>query len=443
MIRTGRELAAAGTGRHATPSRSARRSSAADVSPAPAGPRARRRPVTASLQWLLLLAWSARNTIFVRQRAANTFATVDVAAGVQIGFVAASALALLASGRLGELFANHRSPIQWLLLYYVVCAVSSLWSPLPLYSLYRATEALILVASAGSAMMMARDQRSAERTLLLLALITVLLSMGQNVRLFGITGMGTLHSWHTNTYTAVAAMCLVYGFGEHRSADGERRRLLGITILLSLTVVVVGTSSASNVSVAVGLLIAAIIQRRFGFLVFLSVVLLIAVGLLIAREGSVFGMLSWMFPGKDEVAVESLGGRTRLWELYWESMRHHPILGTGFGVLSFEHGGSVRFNSHNSFIAAVLGVGVAGGALAAAFVWRLCRQALKGVRDARPGAVGGAAALVTALVNSNSMPLFLEIWEESNLVSTALIAYLVYFVWSRGPARARRPYSGG
>jgi O-antigen ligase len=390
------------------------------------------------VHWLLLLAWSVRNTVFVRQRASNTFAAVDAAAGVQIGIVAASALTLLASGRLGELLGNHRSPLQVLLLYYVVCAISAIWSPMPLYSFYRASEAFVLVASAASAMMMARDQRSAERTLLLLALITVLLSMAQNVRLHGFAAMATLHAWHTNTYTAVAALCLVYAFGEHRSVVDERRRWLSVTVVLSLAAVVVGTSSAGNVSAAIGLLVVALVQRRYGFISLLLVALGIATAVLISLEGSVFEMLSWLFPGKDVAAVESLGGRAHLWELYWDGLRHRPMLGHGFGVLGFDNGGSMRLNSHNAFIAAVLSAGMLGGALAVVFFWRLLKRSIDGLGQASPGAIGGAAALVTALVNSNSMPLFLEMWEESNLVSTALIAYLVCFVWNIPAAPARR-----
>jgi O-antigen ligase len=407
-----------------------------------------RRPVgrsnlLASVQWLLLLAWSVRNTLFVRQRASSTFATIDAAAGLQVGVVGVSALVLLASGKLGALFTNSRSPLQLLLLYYALCIFSALWSPMPAYSFYRAFESLILVASAASAMMASRDQESAERTLLALALITVVLSMGQNVRLLGLSAMATLHSWHTNTYTAVAAVSLVYAFGEYRAAVGDRRKRLSRTIVWSLAAVVAGTSSASNVSTVIGLLVAAVIQRRYGLIALLLGVCFIAAVILIANEGSVFGMLSWLFPGKDEAAVESLGGRTRIWELYWASWVSRPLLGHGFGVLSLENGHAIRLYSHNAFVASILGCGVLGGLLAAGFLWRLARQALRGLRSVGPGAVGGAAALVTAVVNSNSMPLFLELWEESNLVSTALIAYLVYFVWAREPVRARRPILAG
>ncbi len=389
-------------------------------------------------QWLLLVAWSVRNTLFMRQRASTTFATVDAAAGVQIGLVGLSGILLVASGKLGELFGNARSPLQWLLYYYLLCAISAVWSPMPAYSFYRGMEALILVAGTATAMMRARDQRCAERTLLLLALLTVLLSIGQNVRLHGLGAMASLHAWHTNTYTAVAALCLAYAFGEYRAAVDDRRQWMRWTMLLGGAAVVVGTSSASNVSALAGLLVAATLQRRFALIAVLVVVSLVAAAVLISNEGGALAALGWLFPGKSEYGIETLGGRTVLWELYWENLRARPILGNGFGVLAFGNGQSVRLSSHNSYIASVLGAGLLGGLLAALFLCRLGWQALQGLKDSRPGAIGGAAALATALVNSNSMPLFLELWEESNLVSTALIAYLVYFVWQRGPARRSR-----
>jgi hypothetical protein len=399
--------------------------------------RAAKSSTLARFQWLLLLAWSMRNTLFVRQRASNTFASIDAAAGVQVAFVGLSALLLLASGKLGEMLGNSRSPLQPLILYYALCMLSALWSPMPAYTFYRALEALILVASATAAMMTARDQESAERTLLILGLVTVLLSMGQNIRLLGLGAMTTLYGWHTNTYTAVAAVCLVYAFGEHHKAVGVRRKRLQWAMVWSLAAVVVGTSSASNVSAVSGLMAAAVLQRRYGLIALLAAVGLVAVLALLYIHGSLFEMVGWLFPGKSDYELQTLSGRTHIWGLYWESWLSRPVLGHGFGVLTLANGYAIRLYSHNGFIATVLGCGIVGGLLAVWFVLRLAAQSLRGLRWASPGAIGGAAALVTALVNTNAMPMFLELWEESNLVSTALVAYLVYFVWNREPRRVR------
>jgi O-antigen ligase len=249
--------------------------------------------------------------------------------------------------------------------------------------------------------------------------------------------MTTLYGWHTNTYTAVSAVCLVYAFGEYNRAVGTRRKRLQWVMLWSLAAVVVGTSSSSNVSAVLGLMAAAVLQRRYGLIALLASICLVAVLALLHIHGSLFEMVSWLFPGKSDYELRTLSGRTQIWGLYWESWLSRPILGHGFGVLTLENGTAMRLNSHNAFIASVLSCGIFGGLLATWFVGRLVLQSLRSLGSARPGAIGGAAALVAALVNSNSMPLFLEMWEESNLVSTALVAYLVYFVWHRGPTRTR------
>lgn len=382
--------------------------------------------------WILLLAWSTRNTLFVRRRAMDNFTSIDAAAGVQIAIVLITAFALLASRRLDKgFFGPTGSVIRLLSLYYGVCALSFAWSAIPVYTLYRAGEALVMFAATFAAISSSRRMEDAERTWFAISLITIFLSMGQNVVLQGISAMTSLTAWHTNTYTAVGAMLAAYCLGEHRAAQGERKRRLRIVGLLGFAAVVVGTSSASNVSLVAGVMAVALLQRRYGILAMVGFSSTVFLTYLLVIEGSLFGVFDWLFPGKTEAAVENLGGRTILWESYWEAILRKPILGHGFAVLSLESGYAIRLYSHNSYLAAILAAGVFGVILVNFVLIRLARLALRALRSRRIGAVGGAAALCVGLVNSIAMPVIFDQWDESVLAYAALIGFLSFFVWHR------------
>lgn len=355
---------------------------------------------------------------------------MDAAAGVQIAIVLITALALLASRRqeIG-LFGPPGGVIRLLSLYYGLCALSFAWSAMPLYTLYRAGEALILFAATFAAMSASRRVEGAERAWFTISLITILLSMGQNVALRGVSAMTSLSAWHTNAYTAVGALLAVYCLGEYRGALGGRKRLLRIVGMLGFLAVVIGTSSASNVSLVVGVVAVALLQRRHVVLALLGFSSMAFLTYLLMMEGSLFGVFEWLFPGKTEAAVQNLGGRTIMWEGYWEAILRKPLLGHGFAVLSLDSGHVIRLYSHNSYLAAILAGGVFGAILVVFVLARLARLALRAVRSFRVGAVGGAAALCTGLVNSMAMPMIFDQWEESALASAALIGLLSFFVW--------------
>ena len=387
----------------------------------------------ATALWVLLLAWVVRNSLFVRQRAGDQFSTVDASAGVQIAIVAVIGLVLLVSGaRLAALLGPRGGAIRPLVLYYLICVLSFAWSALPIYTLYRATETLVLLAAGLAAIMSARDAETGERTFMVISLMVMVLAMGEGVMLHGGPGnMLSIHAWHTNTYTAVGAVLLIYAIGEYGGAAKPRRKLLKTVGALALGAVVLGTSSASNVSVVAGLLAVLVLQKRFGLAGVLAFLAAVGVAVLVMMEGSLMDALGWLFPGKDEQDIARLGGRTDLWSMFWVAIQSDPIVGQGFGVFSLGEDHLGKVNSHNSFVAVMLATGALGVLPVIAFLWRLVTQARRGARSGAIGAVGGAAALATALVNSNAMPMILDQWGKTTLVFVALLGFMVHFVWSR------------
>ena len=393
---------------------------------------------TVILVWVILLAWSTRNTLFVRPRAADSFMAIDTAAGIQIALVMLAGIVIVLSGRAQiGLLGPPGSAIRPLMIYYGLCALSFAWSALPMYTLYRAGEALILLTATFGAVSACRTFQQAERIFLVVSLVTILLSMGQNVVLHGIGDMSSLRAWHTNTYTAVGAVLAVYCFGEYRHANPERRRLLRRAGMLGFGAVILGTSSASNISLVAGLMVVAVIQGRHVLLALLVLAGAVLFGYLVLAEGGIFALFDWLFPGKDEAAVASLGGRTRIWEFYWDAFLRSPLLGSGFAVLELETGKAIRLYSHNSYFAVILGTALLGVFAAGAFLIRLVGHSLRYVRKKRAGAIGGAGALATGFINSNAMPMILDQWEESVLAFATLIAFMVFFVW-RKPSNRRR-----
>ena len=247
------------------------------------------------LSWFLCLALVARLTLFIRQRSINDFAVTDRYAIFQILIVIGSLLVVLFSGRTDQLWrrlAPRASAI--LLFFYLLGAVSSLWSLSPSYSLYRAIEVISQIAVIHLALSYSPNRAIAERRTLTLILASMFFGMVSMAVLYGFR-IGRI-SWHDNQFPVPATLVFTYAFGELVSGRRENRRLLLTCGGLGLFGLILGTSSASFLAALCGMGVALLRLLSRGKYVVLFSLILVSVVLL----GGAASLEKMIFYGKSQ-----------------------------------------------------------------------------------------------------------------------------------------------
>ena len=176
--------------------------------------------------WILfccIFAIILRQTVLIRQHATSVdISAVDTFAGLDICHSLPGCFgAVLQRQTVRTWSALRRTPAMWLCGYYLLCAASFLWSAAPLYSLYRATEYLVLFSATFTVVTQYQDFIEAERAFLRVAAATILMQMFVTLRLAGFTL--SLHAWHTNSYSATSAILFCYCLGEYLAMTKSER----------------------------------------------------------------------------------------------------------------------------------------------------------------------------------------------------------------------------
>jgi len=118
-----------------------------------------------------------------------------------------------------------------------------------------------------------------------------------------------------------------------------------------------------------------------------------------------------------------------MWEYLFKLVVDSPIIGHGFAVLSTGKGVLLSTAPHNSLFSVLLGTGSIGMFAVLLYGMRTLREFFRTVIPRRPGSVGCTAAIAAGLVNSLSMPLIFDEWEESTLVFICITAFSFLFVY--------------
>lgn len=405
--------------------------SLSEITPVLDGARSRLVPL---MLWVLLLAWTARVTIFIRRRPGTEFADVDVLAAVEIFIVFVVLFTVLVSARILPLWSKITgTSVRILFFYYILCAVSALWSPLPEYSLYRAFEFITLLMGVLVALSYAPNFLKAERVILIASSIVILFSLYVVIKIRGFSlFLDTWqHAWHTNSYSASAAIVFCYCFGEYFGSDRNRKKLLILVGLFAFAALVLGTSSASNVAASFGVLLVIFLSRNKIMSIIGGFLLIILLSMTLFGTIKFYEPLIWtvLFPGKTEADVYSLGGRLGMWENFVKLVVDSPIIGHGYAVLSTGRGRVFSSSPHNSLFSVLLGTGAIGMFAVLLYGMRTLRELFLTVIPRRPGSVGCAAAIAAGLVNSLAMPMVFDEWEESTLVFICVTAFSILFVF--------------
>lgn len=389
--------------------------------------------------WVLMLAWVARVTIFIRQRSSADFAAVDAAATIQILITLTVLGLVLIHGRTVVLWQHTaRLSLRMLVYYYLACLVSASWSLLPAYTAYRAVEYLAMVLGVALAVHLASNFAKAERTVVLVALLVTVLTVVGHAKLVGISF--DIGRWHTNSYTASAAMLFVYCLGELFGNAERRRAMLIFCATFSFLALGLGTSTASNIATMAGVAVILFFAKSKKLLIWAVVISIILVPVALVVETDADAISRTLLGGKSTQDVVELDNRAHLWELLFAHYLDSPLIGSGFAVISTGRGGLSSASTHNSVLSVLLGTGLLGAFFLIGYLSRLARESLGPARARQPGSIGVAAALVAGIVNSLAMPMIMDEWEESSLVFVSfasLAVFWVYLPW-RSEARARR-----
>jgi O-antigen ligase len=363
----------------------------------------------------------ARLTLLLRRRSADQFQVVDGAAAFQIAVTGAAIVAAVCISKVDRLKAVlFGTPVAGLICFYAICILSALWSPAPLFTGYRAVEYLAQVAVIVAALLFSGSLAQAERRLFTIGSIVVALDLVSSVRAWG--APFSLESFHSASYGISAGIPACYALGEACNRAGRSRRRLLMIAFGFMALVGLSTSSGSIIALCIAVAVIGLLSRN---LVLVAAVLL--AGILLFMVPSELRS-SLLFPNKDASMIETMSGRTGMWQTFLPLIAERPIFGGGMSVAARLYGSAYNINSHNSLIAALLSTGFSGVLVLLAGLFVLGWQSIRALLAARPGSLGCIGGLIFALVNSNTFAFFGEDWCVPSVMFVCMMGVEVLFV---------------
>ena len=135
--------------------------------------------------------------------------------------------------------------------------------------------------------------------------------------------------------------------------------------------------------------------------------------------------------GMNEICAPMAGV---LWDIYLDLIYDKPVLGHGFSA-------STRMffinmtNTHNGYLAVVLGTGIVGSLFFVGAILKFFKEATYNLRQKVPGGLGCLAAVVAALVNNFTVSIIGEQWNSSSMT---LALFLGFHFWVTDWRRSMR-----
>lgn len=361
----------------------------------------------------LVLVPVIRVSLFQRRRDPQAYASVDSNNLVQI--VAVVGMAVVVGGR-GAMVTNRLvaiGPTCLLVLYSILCGLSALWSPQPAYTAYRAVEIGLVLLCMGHVLYTVNNPGKALLWLSRFAALTAMLGYLGDVRSYG----GLFQ--HTNSYTAIGAVGAVLILGSIKKGVLSLAEVK-YSLAACIATVILGTSSASNVSLAVGILAVAGASRGITSMARVLVVSAFAFLLLWAGLEMV---QPYLFPGKDIEQIRTMRGRTGLFLTYWEAFQQNPVLGYSFAVGERSIMGPGTNWTHNSVVSVAVNTGAIGLVMFIGGYLTVLYALYRADRFGSPFAFPVAIAILVGFLNSMSYPLIGSIWTGPTSAFMGVVVY--------------------
>lgn len=359
-----------------------------------------------------------RNTIFLRRYRADVsnYTAIDGLAIFDIAVIAYCAYWLYKNqNQIPWKYIWHGTVKCWF-GYYMFAFVTILWrirGSSALYICYRAGTMLILSAYIYMLFTKFRSPQSAFKGLLNACMgLTLLLFIG-NVR------NGSLH---TNTYSVSSAVMTCLALSAYRSKLFTFKEMTSY-IYSGFFFLLIGTSSASNVSFVFGILfIYSFKKNRFHLSFFI-------ISLLSLFTAYYFGkrlFLRILFPNKSIQNVTSFHGRLYLWTGYIKIWLRRPFIGWGFAV--GERAGKVfnfmyALSAHNGYLSILINTGLIGLAFWLILFKRLVKSLMLQIIFDSPYAIAVTSAFLVIAVNNNSVPIVGSNWGPLATLAFCLLAF--------------------
>jgi hypothetical protein len=357
----------------------------------------------------LMLAFFVRQELLQRGRTA--YAAVDAYAMVDVVLTVILAIQVLTQGLWRRIHNVTGDRFLYCAMgYYAYAIVSSLWSSNPAYSLFRAGQVSVFVLSAMSLPVLWSETggRRCERNVFLFAYALITISVA--ARIF----KGGLHQglagFHGLTYSVCASMVFCYCLAEllQLGVPPRRARFLQVNLVLMLAVIALGTSSTATIALSVTsvfMLPSYNLKKSMKVIACMSLCgILLAVWFTQSRVSDIAMM--GVMAGKDTKSLETMTGRTQLWEVLIERGKKRPLLGYGFAMGS--RGKEVSLNNaHNVLVGTFVDGGIVGLLLFSVLHLGLFVNMLGRVRTTgkRTYTTGALAVLVSGTICSMSVPI--------------------------------------
>lgn len=285
-----------------------------------------------------------------------------------------------------------------LTLIYIFGIFSTLWSSIPLFSLFMAFQNLVFLAVIFYLVSHNNTFDNLESLLIKSVIIFIGISAaGDFIR----NGPNFIFNWHNLKTGGLSGMLLCYSLGEllnirrYNLEDYARRQRLRRVALFSSFILILSTSSGANVAFIIGAISLIFTSRNR--------VLRLAAGLIILSlfllPTLIESIVPFVFPGKSVSGITTLGFRITLWESFWELIKQKPIFGWGYATIE-RIGDQYNIDAHNSFIGIVGGLGFVGGIMLFLYIVEILLLIYK--RRDYPGHLGLFAALMCMTANSNT-----------------------------------------
>jgi len=211
---------------------------------------------------LISLGLVIRASFFLRRRDPNDFSQVDSSNIIAILLIGASSLFLLSKRGFSVMIAVWKSPFKFFILYMFYCAITSIWSGTAIYSIYRSMELLVVLFLISYIVYSIKDIFNLKKIFLFYLLVSLIAGIGYYIK----RGNFSFGGFHTNSYSLIAALAIVIANYNYRYFKKYKKiklaQLSRVLFFLGIISLIIGTSSASNISFIVGLLILIFLDKR-------------------------------------------------------------------------------------------------------------------------------------------------------------------------------------
>ncbi len=337
---------------------------------------------------LLIFAWIFRLTFLLQGNAGGVAINKYVLLQIILGMI--MFIFLQKRGVTPIVLLKYPST-RFFAILYMMGVISICWSVMPLMSCYFALENLILMTSLLYISLQCKDCYQAEGVFIWMILVILCMFLIRNLTIGG--------TWHSVTFSSIAAMLFMYCLAEY---DGETHSSQNLIILKygllgAGFILIITTSGGACFSAALSSVALALFARK-SIIRITALTFLIIIGSL-WFSGATDVVLDLLFPGKNIENIMSAHGRAYVWELIYEKIAERPWFGWGYAAVE-RILPLYCIDAHNSIIGVRGSLGNIGCVVLITAMFSVCIYYFK--HDYCFGSKGLLIASICAFINSNT-----------------------------------------